>query len=95
MRFQEGDIGKRVLLTLDVEKLDEKLFESEGHVSYESIKSYEFLKTVTESKLPKIKNTGTLARRINPVSIAKIIGVDTIMGIGDIVEVTDDYLKIQ
>ena len=99
-KFKKEDIGKRVLLLIDLEKISEDSFFNEegkgyGKIPYESIINYQFLFRVQENKpQTKVIDIGKTERKINPYFF-KSFGANRMSGLGDIIEISEDYLKIK
>ena len=87
--FNQEDIGRRVSLVLNPEKLEE-----EFKVPYAAIIDYSFPIVNISSKPREIVNTSLKQRKINFVSVAQDLGASSMTLDGYINQVTNDYLII-
>ncbi len=99
-KFNEDDIGKRVLLIIDLHKLDDKYLEDNSEnneIPYEAIKDYKFIQYIRNISKPgqKIIDTSKSAQKINSYLLVKRMGITEVRTICDIIEVAEDYLKVE
>jgi hypothetical protein len=97
-KFKDKDIGKKVLLSLDVQKLDNYFFEKEEgfkNIPYDAIIDYKFLTKIRDKPKRRIIDREPIKRKINLSTIIAELRVDEVYISGDIVEVKEDYLKIK
>lgn len=93
------DIGKRVALTLNLYGIrDESFLKETGYVTvpYELIEKYEFL-VKPEETLPReltlVNNTTDL--ELSVMHMARNFGAKSVKVSGDLVEITDSYVKLK
>ena len=96
--FDSEDIGRRVLLCIDIDKPNLKWQENSTYeVPYESIIRYKFIRRINhiEKILPKIRNTSPVLKKVDPLLIGKALGVEYVNLECDIMEVNKDYLVVK
>jgi hypothetical protein len=97
-QFDEGDIGKRVLIEFNPNEVDIDMFNQESYqIPYNAILNYEFQTIVITPKAPRILvyERNNKEKIVNIVKIAKRLGASSVETLGDIVEVAEDYFKIK
>jgi len=95
--FTKDDIGKKVMLLFNPLKVDENCYTNTyKNIPYAAIEAVKYIENnVNTNTVTKIRSIGTIQTRTNKINLAKLLGVDLITTIGDIVEVNNDYLKIK
>jgi hypothetical protein len=98
-KFKKRDIGKRVSLIIDLEKVEGKFYNEKKRymkIPYDAIDRINFLIKTEDSKMAGILNTSkTSERKINPLLVAKELGAGKMNALGDIEEITKDYIGIR
>jgi hypothetical protein len=97
-QFDDEDIGKRVLIEFDPNKVDADSFNKESYqIPYDAILNYEVQKVIIMPRVSRrlVYKGKNKEETINIVKIAKRLGASSVETLGDIVKVAEDYLKIR
>lgn len=97
-QFDDGDIGKRVLIEFNPNKVDSDIFDQESYqIPYDAILNYEIQKIVITPKVSRrlVHKGKNKEEIINIVKIAKQLGASSVETLGDIIEVAEDYLEVR
>ncbi len=96
--FDSDDIGKRVLLCIDINKPNFKWQENDVYeVPYESVVSYRFIQKINfiGKTLPKIRDTSSVLKKVDPLLIGKALGAEYVNLECDILEANKDYILVK
>ena len=98
--FKKEDLGKRVLLSFDLSKVDEDFYDGKyGYfkIPYEAIEKYQFTKIIRikppKTRTIKLKDSPT--RELSIFYIAKALGASSITISGYIVGITPTYVELK